>query len=72
MHDLDPGDRKLFEDIYLAILMLIGIMSDAHDNIQGVRDALKAFSKKGVKLVLFAGDMIELGRVKTFREILLE
>jgi hypothetical protein len=67
--------------------MLIGIMSDAHDSIQGVRDALKAFSQKDVKMVLFAGDMIgsgncytfegcgmavELGRNKTFREILKE
>ena len=48
------------------ILMFIGIMSDAHDNIQGVKDSLKAFSKKGVKLVLFAGDMIGSGNCYTF------
>ncbi len=46
--------------------MLIGIMSDAHDSIQRVRDALKIFSQKGVKLVLFAGDMIGSGNCYTF------
>jgi len=47
--------------------MLIGIMSDAHDSIQGVRDALKAFSQKGVKMVLFAGDMIGSGNCYAFQ-----
>jgi hypothetical protein len=46
--------------------MLIGIMSDAHDSIQGVKDALQAFSNKGAKLVLFAGDMIGSGNCYTF------
>jgi putative phosphoesterase len=46
--------------------MLIGIMSDAHDSIQGVKDALKIFSQRGVKLVLFAGDMIGSGNCYTF------
>ncbi len=48
--------------------MHIGIMSDAHDNIQGVKDALKVFSQKGVKLVLFAGDMIGSGNCYTFED----
>jgi putative phosphoesterase len=46
--------------------MLIGIMSDSHDNIQGVKDALKIFSDRGVKLVLHAGDMIGSGNCYTF------
>lgn len=46
--------------------MLIGIMSDAHDSIQGVRDALRLFSKRGVGLVLFAGDMIGSGNCYAF------
>jgi putative phosphoesterase len=46
--------------------MLIGIMSDSHDNISGVKDALKIFSDRGVKLVLHAGDMIGSGNCYTF------
>lgn len=46
--------------------MLIGTMSDSHDNIQGVKDALKIFSDRGVKLVLHAGDMIGSGNCYTF------
>ncbi len=48
------------------ILMLIGIMSDSHDNIRGVKDALKAFSQRGVKLLLHAGDMIGSGNCYAF------
>jgi len=46
--------------------MLIGLMSDSHDNIRGVKDALKAFSQRGVELVLHAGDMIGSGNCYTF------
>lgn len=46
--------------------MLIGIMSDAHDQFQGVKDALRVFSRKGVSLILFAGDMIGSGNCYTF------
>jgi putative phosphoesterase len=46
--------------------MLIGIMSDSHDNIQGVKDALKIFSSRGVRLVLHAGDMIGSGNCYIF------
>ena len=46
--------------------MLIGIMSDSHDNFRGVRDALRIFSQRGVELVLHAGDMIGSGNCYTF------
>ncbi|MDM7935100.1 MAG: metallophosphoesterase [Methanothrix sp.] len=46
--------------------MLIGIMSDAHDSIQGVRDALKALSLRGTELLLFAGDMTGSGNCYAF------
>jgi putative phosphoesterase len=46
--------------------MLIGIMSDAHDSIQGVKDALRIFSQRRVDLILFAGDMIGSGNCYTF------
>ncbi len=46
--------------------MLIGLMSESHDNIKGVKDALKAFSKRNVGLILHAGDMIGSGNCYTF------
>jgi len=46
--------------------MLIGIMSDAHDRFQGVKDALRVFSSRGVFMILFAGDMIGSGNCYTF------
>jgi uncharacterized protein len=46
--------------------MLIGITSDAHDSIQGVKDALRVFSERQVELILFAGDMIGSGNCYTF------
>ena len=49
--------------------MLIGIMSDAHDQFQGVKDALRAFSQRDVSLILFAGDMIGSGNCYTFKDL---
>lgn len=49
--------------------MLIGIMSDAHDQFQGVKDALGIFSARGVSLILFAGDMIGSGNCYTFQDL---
>jgi putative phosphoesterase len=46
--------------------MLIGIMSDSHDNIQGLKEALGIFSDRSVKLVLHAGDMIGSGNCYAF------
>lgn len=46
--------------------MLIGIMSDSHDNFRGIKDALRIFSQRGAKLVLHAGDMIGSGNCHTF------
>jgi putative phosphoesterase len=52
--------------VYIGGLMLIGIMSDAHDSVQGVKDALSVFSQKGVSMVLFAGDMVGSGNCYAF------
>lgn len=49
--------------------MLIGIMSDSHDRIRGTKDALRIFSKKGVELVLHAGDMIGSGNCYAFEDL---
>jgi len=68
------ADNRVESDNELSIssvvldcdFMLIGIMSDAHDSIQGVKNALLVFSQKKVDLVLFAGDMIGSGNCYTF------
>ena len=39
----------------------MGIMSDSHDNVLGLKEALGIFSDRSVKLVLHAGDMIGAG-----------
>jgi putative phosphoesterase len=46
--------------------MHIGLMSDSHDNIKGTKDALGAFSKRDVELILHAGDMIGSGNCYAF------
>ncbi len=48
--------------------MLIGIMSDSHDNFRGSKEALKVFIQKGVQLILHAGDMIGSGNCYIFEE----
>ncbi len=39
-------------------MVLVGLISDTHDNQKAVEEALKVFSKKNVKLILHAGDWI--------------
>ncbi len=46
--------------------MLIGIMSDSHDNFRGIKDALSIFSERKVELLLHAGDMIGSGNAYLF------
>jgi len=38
--------------------MLIGVLSDTHDNLPKVRDALDVFRQRGVEHVLHAGDLV--------------
>ncbi|WP_297507535.1 metallophosphoesterase [Thermococcus sp.] len=50
--------------------MLIGIMSDTHDNLPAIRQAVDFFNERGVDLVIHAGDYVapfvarELKRLK--------
>lgn len=46
--------------------MLIGLMSDSHDNFLGIKKALDLFSDRGVRLVLHAGDMVGSGNCYAF------
>ena len=38
--------------------MLLGVMSDSHDNVPAVRAAVAAFRDRGVEAVIHAGDFI--------------
>ncbi|MCD6231861.1 metallophosphoesterase [Candidatus Aerophobetes bacterium] len=38
--------------------MIIGLMSDSHDNLPKIKQAVEFFNKKKVKLVLHAGDFV--------------
>ncbi len=38
--------------------MLIGIISDTHENMQAIEKAVEIFNSRGVKLVFHAGDII--------------
>lgn len=49
--------------------MLIGICSDSHDNLPAIRKAVEEFNRKGVDLVLHAGDYISPFAVEEFREL---
>jgi len=49
--------------------MLIGIMSDAHDSVQGVKNALRIFSERKVDLILFTGDMMGSGNCYAFQDL---
>lgn len=46
--------------------MLIGLMSDSHDNIEGIKEALEIFSRRHVQMVMHAGDMVGSGNCYIF------
>jgi len=49
--------------------MLIGLMTDTHNNRPGVRYALDIFKELGIKVILHAGDLISagaFGRIQRF------
>lgn len=48
---------KFYTIIYINKNM-IGIMSDSHDNLPAIREAVKFFNEARVELVIHAGDMI--------------
>ncbi|MHA1755108.1 MAG: metallophosphoesterase [Candidatus Odinarchaeia archaeon] len=49
--------------------MEIGVISDTHDNIFAVREAVKIFNEKEVSIVLHAGDIISPFVVKEFKKL---
>jgi putative phosphoesterase len=52
-----------------VIILKIGIISDTHDNIYSVRDAVSIFNSKEVSEVLHAGDIISPFVIKEFKEL---
>ncbi|AEM37914.1 phosphodiesterase, MJ0936 family [Pyrolobus fumarii 1A] len=48
--------------------MLIGVMSDSHDYIRGVRLAAKLFKEHGVELVVHLGDVVAPFTLRALRE----
>jgi putative phosphoesterase len=49
--------------------MLIGIISDTHDNQDKTRKAIELFNSKGVKYVIHAGDYTSPFTLKLFKEL---
>ncbi|MBE0426501.1 MAG: metallophosphoesterase [Nitrospirae bacterium] len=49
--------------------MLIGIMSDTHDNLPLVRKAIELFNAKGVGHVIHAGDYTSPFTLKLFKDL---
>jgi len=50
-------------------LMLIGILSDTHDNVPKTRAAVKRLNKEGVACVLHAGDFIAPFIIDTLKDL---
>lgn len=46
--------------------MKIGLISDTHDNIQNIQNAIISFNDKHVRVVIHAGDMVSPETVKVF------
>ena len=47
-------------------MVLIGVISDTHDNIEAVRRASRLFLEKGVELVLHLGDIVAPFTLRAF------
>ncbi len=48
--------------------MLIGVLSDTHDNLGAIREAQKVLKERGVERVLFAGDFCAPFSVAAMKE----
>lgn len=49
--------------------MLIGIISDTHDNLPAIRKAVDIFNRKNVEIVLHAGDYVSPFTAKEFEKL---
>jgi predicted phosphodiesterase len=51
----------------LVYAMKIGLISDTHDNIQNIQNAIISFNDKHVRVVIHAGDIVSPETVETLR-----
>lgn len=49
--------------------MLIGIMSDSHDNINAIQKAIKIFKERQVEKILHLGDIVAPFTIKYFKDV---
>ncbi len=49
--------------------MKIGILSDTHDDIENVQEAINIFNKNEVNLVIHAGDYTSPGVIQEFQKL---
>ncbi|MEZ0248213.1 MAG: metallophosphoesterase [Thermoproteus sp.] len=50
--------------------MLVGVISDSHDNLEAIRGAARLFRARGVDFVIHAGDWVAPFSAKALREAL--
>src|ERR687886_2010897 len=49
--------------------MKIGLISDTHDNIENIQNAISIFNDRGVSFVIHAGDIMSPKTVEAFAEV---
>ncbi|NOZ25248.1 MAG: metallophosphoesterase [Nitrospirae bacterium] len=49
--------------------MLVGLISDTHDNVDRIAEAVSVFNEKGVSLVIHAGDFTSPFSLKPFGDL---
>ena len=49
--------------------MLVGVLSDSHDNIEGVRKAIELFNDRGVDFVFHLGDIVSPFTLRLFGKL---
>ncbi len=49
--------------------MLIGLMTDTHENIENIKKSVEIFNEKGVSLVLHCGDIISPITYSAFKDL---
>lgn len=52
-----------------GIIMIIGLISDSHDNIPIIKKAVKLFDSKGVEYIIHAGDYVAPFAVKELLKV---
>ncbi|MFH1329002.1 MAG: metallophosphoesterase [Candidatus Bathyarchaeota archaeon] len=55
--------------VWWFVSLLVGLISDTHDNISAINEAVKVFNGKGVRLVLHAGDYNSPFTAKLFKKL---